>query len=275
MKTMASILSVLLIFCIAATGDDALRQLQLTQNEANDYFLQTVQYQRLSFPAGAGKLAPQVRLEVVKGLLPLAKTYLQTAAFKERYAAWWKEQEPEVPRSLEARLKDAAEEEARNKKSADEAETNLRKQAAEATDPQMKKIYEEALAGYLESKKQMEQMQQDPQMKETMAQSQQFRKQQLEEDFKHDTEEYNKDKAAWLAKKDANVVIKNMLKQYLNLQGTVDFNAPVVANQYGKKVFTNPEYQGKPSEWKMCYRAGKEVNDFVKSFAQQWLTELK
>ena len=139
----------------------------------------------------------------------------------------------------------------------------------------MKKIYEEALAGYLQSKKQMEDMQKDPQMKEMMQQSGALRKQQFEEDFKEETAQYNKEKADWLAKKDPTVVLKNMLKQYITLTATVDFNAQLTTNQYGKKVFVSPDYQGKSSDWKMCFRAGKEVNEFAKAFAQQWLTELK
>ena len=264
-----------LLLSAASTGDNVLQQLHISQPEADDYFLRSVQYQRLSFPAAAGKLAPQARMEVMKGLLPMAKTYLQSATFKQRYADWWKEQEPEAPLSVEARLKKAEEEDARNKQLSDEAETNLRKQAAEATDPQMKKIYEEALAGYLQSKKQMEDMQKDPEMKEMMQQSGALRKQQFEEDFKKETAQYNKEKADWLAKKDPTVVIKSMLKQYITLTATVDFNAQLTTNQYGKKVFVSSDYQGKSSDWKMCFRAGREVNEFAKTFAQQWLTELK
>ncbi len=54
----------------------------------------------------------------------------------------------------------------------------------------------------------------------------------------------------------------------------VDFNAKLT-EQYGKKRFVNPAYEAKSAEWKMAFRAGKEVTEVTRSFAQQWLNELK
>jgi len=68
--------------------------------------------------------------------------------------------------------------------------------------------------------------------------------------------------------------IKSGLQKFLNESNDVDFSAPTKMNQNNKKIFTNPAYEKKPAYWKACYRAGKEVTDVGRSFAQEWLTEL-
>jgi hypothetical protein len=55
--------------------------------------------------------------------------------------------------------------------------------------------------------------------------------------------------------------------------GTVDFNAELVEKDR-KKKFVNRAYEGKNYEWKMIFRAGKDVYDVAKVFAEQWLKEL-
>src|SRR4029079_10611126 len=71
----------------------------------------------------------------------------------------------------------------------------------------------------------------------------------------------------------ADTIIKRQLKEYLSLVASVDFNAELIPKG-GKKIFANPEYERKSERWKACFRAGKEVNDAIKSFVQQWLKEL-
>lgn len=275
MKTSVTILVTSALLFLSLTTADVLQQLKLTQQEANDYVLQTVQFERLSYPSSARSLPATARVEVAKGVLSFAKAYTQTAAFKNEYAAWWKNQEPEAPATVEQRLKDAQEEKERSEKSADEGETNMRKQISETTDPQLKKTLQDALTAYIESRKQMEAQMQTPEMKQMMADMAVAQKKQYEEDFKKETEEYKKKYADWQSRKDPNATIRKMLKAYIDLAATVDFSAQTIANQQGLKMFVKPEYQSKSAEWKMCYRAGKELNDAVRPLVQQWLGELK
>jgi hypothetical protein len=39
--------------------------------------------------------------------------------------------------------------------------------------------------------------------------------------------------------------------------------------------FANEDYEGKPAEWKICFRAGKEATEAARAFARSWLTELE
>ena len=39
-------------------------------------------------------------------------------------------------------------------------------------------------------------------------------------------------------------------------------------------AFVDPRYEEKPSEWKVCYRAGKEPVETARAMAQEWLQEM-
>jgi len=67
--------------------------------------------------------------------------------------------------------------------------------------------------------------------------------------------------------------IKTYLTKYLELSATVNFAAELKPR--GKhQVFVDQKYEGKGTDWKLIYRAGKEVYDVAKPFAEQWLSEL-
>ncbi len=68
------------------------------------------------------------------------------------------------------------------------------------------------------------------------------------------------------------VLVEKRLQEYLALEATVDFDAKLTApDQYNKRKFVNPAYEKKSEQWKAYYRAGKEVNEVLTSFAQEWL----
>ena len=73
---------------------------------------------------------------------------------------------------------------------------------------------------------------------------------------------------------DPSTLLKKRLQEILTITEDVDYAAEV--KDGGKfKVFVNPEYERKPKEWKLAYRAGKQATDAVRAAAQQWLKELK
>jgi hypothetical protein len=72
---------------------------------------------------------------------------------------------------------------------------------------------------------------------------------------------------------DPKSLIKKRLEHFIAVAATVDFNAEL-KTVHGKKKFVKAEYEGKSSEWKQMYRAGKEVIQPAISFAKQWLSEL-
>jgi hypothetical protein len=71
-----------------------------------------------------------------------------------------------------------------------------------------------------------------------------------------------------------NAFIEDKLKKMLDYTKDIDYNAALV-EKYGKKRFANPTYEGKRTEWKQGFRAGREVTEQARSFAEKWLAELK
>lgn len=47
-----------------------------------------------------------------------------------------------------------------------------------------------------------------------------------------------------------------------------------VIDKNGKKVLAEARYEGKPGEWKLCYRAGQEATTAARTAAPGWLQEL-
>jgi hypothetical protein len=70
---------------------------------------------------------------------------------------------------------------------------------------------------------------------------------------------------------DPNELIKQRLTVFLKISATVDFDAEL-NDAHG---FKNPEYERKGGQWKMCFRAGREVVAAAREEAQKWLDEIK
>jgi hypothetical protein len=68
--------------------------------------------------------------------------------------------------------------------------------------------------------------------------------------------------------------VKKRLDEFLTITKDVDFSA-VLTTKYNKQVFVNAGYERKDARWKMAFRAGKEVVDPAREFAQQWIEEIK
>jgi hypothetical protein len=73
---------------------------------------------------------------------------------------------------------------------------------------------------------------------------------------------------------DPKPVLKQRLQDILNITADVDYAAELKNGDKGMKIFVNPEYERKPAEWKMAFRAGKATTDAIRAAAQQWLKEL-
>lgn len=68
---------------------------------------------------------------------------------------------------------------------------------------------------------------------------------------------------------DPDELVKKRLTDFLAISATVDFDAELNGGR-----FVNPEYEKKSPDWKMCYRAGKDVVEAARVEAQKWLDEL-
>ena len=73
--------------------------------------------------------------------------------------------------------------------------------------------------------------------------------------------------------KDPGVTLKRRLQAFLDATAEVDFDAKTTG-QGGSRRFVDEQYEAKPPEWKMCFRAGREASDAARAFAKDWLAEL-
>ncbi|HTK18449.1 MAG TPA: hypothetical protein VL442_03000 [Mucilaginibacter sp.] len=63
-------------------------------------------------------------------------------------------------------------------------------------------------------------------------------------------------------------LVRNRLKEFLEVSATVDFDAKLIG-----KTFSDPTYESKDQKWKMYFRAGKPVIDAAREEVKKWLQE--
>ncbi len=210
----------------------------------------------------ARNLAAGDRVAVAKDLLTYSKQYLGSDGFRKEYALERKNAMPHDPQVV-VRTK----EELRAAKIA-ESEKSLKEtqESAKKLGPDMAKAMQPSIDMY---KKNIEDYK-NPKS-ETIDLYYQGELSNAEREKKR----YEEDLARWKKNypEDVKELIRMRLQRFLDISATVDFKAEL--KQVGtKKKFVKPEYEAKPSDWKQIYRAGKEVIDMARSFAQQWMEEM-
>lgn len=245
-------------------GDDVWQQLGLSKADGTDAvknsFLNGYLYYynaRNIKNIGAGN-----RAAVAKDLLAYTKQYINSEAFKKEYELMRKNAKPQ-PSSFKARDKESIRKEkiAEAQKSIKETEENMKQWNADM---------QKAVQPVLDMQKKNLKDYQDPKSEviELLYQSEKMQEEQNAQYYTEQLKQWETDFPA-----DYKQLVKARLQKYLSLLATVDFNAELTEKN-GRKKFVNPAYEAKPSVWKMIFRAGKDVNDVTRSFAEQWLKEL-
>ena len=204
------------------------------------------------------------RAEVAKELAAYTKKYLLSPEFRKYYQERLKAIKPESPEDRynpERRMKEIADE---TRKEIKEYEQSIK----EANDPKIKEILEKNLPAYKARLKSYTDPS-DP--------SYASNKEPLKKSYEYEMKKY-KDQSDQLNKDyptDPNVMIKDRLQKFLKISATVDFDAELKEGYGGKKLFVKPEYERQSTEWKACYRAGKETIAVVRAEAEKFLKELE
>ena len=212
----------------------------------------------------AKNIAANDRAAIAKDLLNYTKEYINGAEFKKLYEEWRKNAKPQEPvlKPLRSIKEIQKEEIAKTEKSIKETEKTLKEvnaEMAKAIQP-MLDMLRKNLKDY-----------QNPDH-EYFANIAMGEKYQQEGNVKR----YNEDMKRWETAypESINIFIADKLKKMLEYTKDIDYNAALV-EKYGKKRFVNQVYEGKRTEWKQGFRAGKEVTEPARAFAEKWLTELK
>lgn len=202
------------------------------------------------------------RVAVTKDLLAYTKEYVQSDAFVKEYNNTRAYNKPKPP----APAKTADQIRKENIDSNKEGIANLEK-TMKTADADMKKM----LQGSLDMLKQSLKDYEDPNS-ELVKMSVHGEQTQYEWRVNN----YQEDLKKWELKypAEAKIMVKKRLQQLLDITKDVDFNAQLTERN-GRKYFVNSVYEKKSSNWKLAYRAGKDVTGAVRAFALQWLAELQ
>jgi hypothetical protein len=206
-------------------------------------------------------LPASARAAIVSAGLGWIKAYVETAEFQTAYGEYRAKEKPETPA-----VRPAQDEQIKKQKAEFEKQVVEMRKSMAGLDAATKESMDNSIK---EMRAQMEAMEKDPQQKELMRQMTEMAR-------SEDKKKYEEQLADWDSKfpADPRLLIKKRINAFLAASAGVDFAAKL-AVLGDKMVFINGDYEQKPPEWKVCFRAGKEATDAARAFAKTWLTELE
>lgn len=255
----------LVAFQVKKLNEDVWKLLGLTKESCNEGINLSFMYGYMNYynAKGIKNIALGNRPAVAKDLLAYTKQYINSETFKNQYLKARNDLKPAEVLLKPVRTKAAIQKEqiAETEKSIREFEAGMKQMTAD-----LKKSMEPVLANM---KKQLEEYKNpDNKMFDIILQGEKFDNDAAIRSHEEQLKKWEADYPA-----DMTLLIKRRLTKVLDLTKDVDFNAELV-EKFGKKRFVNPLYERKPTEWKQAFRAGKEVSEITRAFAEQWLKEL-
>ncbi len=247
------------------TGADVLRRLNISDDVARDCIWSSFRGMYLSIPdpRTLKSVATGDRAGIVKEIAAYARDYTKTDDFAKKYAEYrlsMKPEPPQPPKSMDQQKKEQKES---LDKSIKEAEENMKSLSDENR---------KTIQGVIDVLKQQRTALDDPanpmfskQMEEMSQQGYEMQKEQ----YQKKVEQWEKDYPD-----SPKEMIRAWLRKFLEVSADVDFNARLKDGLGTSKMFVNPDYEAKPDQWKMCFRAGKPTVEAGRAFAKSWLAEL-
>jgi len=261
----AMVLSVFLCGLVSAAGKpaDFLERFGISAEEAQVYALNAldsgvVPYEIL---AGAFKEMPVgERIAMVHSFVAWAKSFARTEGFRKAYQAWREEKKPHTDPGS------STESQMQNQRTEFQKMIDEMKKALPQLPAEQRKEMEKTIAELI---KQRQEMEKDQELQTAM-------KQGLAEEQKRMQAEHQAGLKEWENRfpADLNRLLARRLKSFLDLSATVDFAAKLRENGE-QKLFVNETYEAKPPEWKLCFRAGKEVIQAARADVVTWLKEIE
>lgn len=249
------------------SAQDALAQLGLSPKAASDAVMTGVTSGSANTWAAARAFKAAdatVRSQLASGGIAWAKAYTQSAEFASAYAKLREARKPQAPVYTDTPEEALRQELARQKADAQKSAEAMKK-SLETMPPDVRKQVEEGMKGAAAALAQMDTPEMHKIQLDGIRMERESRKTQYAADLKKWEAEYPASATPLIAKR---------LKAFLDLSASVNFEAKVEPRD-GKLRFTDPQYERKPSEWKLLYRAGRPAVDAARGAAQAWLAELK
>jgi hypothetical protein len=202
--------------------------------------------------------SPAIRGAFARNTLALIKAYTESGAFQADYAKQRASAKPSAPASKGSPDEQYAKQLADQQKSLAEMKANVAKMSADMQ-KQMAPVVKQMEESIARQSK-------DPQMAAMMKQSYSMQATENQKSYQQQLAKYEEKYPA-----DPKVLIASRLRAFLELTNNMPWNAKLVPGYGGKMKFADPQYEAKSSEWKMCYRAGKEPVEAARAFATEWL----
>lgn len=245
---------------LVLSAADVIDELKLDRQDATDSVFDSIfgGHYAYGVPLAAFRALPPARqVEVVNGLGSFIRGYVESAAFKARYAEAWKAHQPRPPQPARPGAEMVAEQLKQIDSQIAESEANLKKAPAD-----QREMYQSMIAGLKQAREAMAGQESMYDMAEKMR-------------FEGETREYQeKLEGPNALPEDPGRLVARRLQEFLDLTASVDFNAKLTTGP-GMKRFVDRTFESKPTEWKMCFRAGKPAVDAARAFAGSWLKQIK
>lgn len=254
-------MSILLLAGIPALllAADIYSEIRISQQQAEDAYFRFVSsgghFLMPSPSAALHAMTSARRAEVVKALGDRAKAYYASESFRKRYETWWSEAEPDKPSPIKPLAQLRQEQKAQGgdqAKAMQEMEANLK-----TLPPEMQAEMKKAMAQAREALSQVPVIDDN-----TLLQAEKMR-------FESDQRSYQ-EALERAPKKDPKAALQKALQHALKVTDGIDY-AALLKTQHGKRVFVNADYENKPAEWKMGFRAGRDATEAARAVLRDLL----
>ncbi len=197
----------------------------------------------------------------VKAFLATVKAGTQTNTFRADYAKRRASAKPQPPKDNGSADDQVSAQQARQRKQIEDTKKQIASMPANMQ-PQMLAM--------------IQKMEDDMKKQDADSRYQSMLKQGAELQGQEDQKRYERDSADWQIRfpENPDELIAKRLKEFLALSAEIDFGAQLTASGKGVSRFADAQYEKKSSEWKLCFRAGREPVAAARAFAQEWLKQL-
>lgn len=255
-------------------AETALKEAEVTADDLRDYLFTALEPDGGYLPYQTGRVlrgSPN-RIKLLTSWLPVLKKVVASPKFAEAWAQRRKEMlwvaplPPDPPPRTAQQIRDEFME------NMSRVMGDLQNQlAAGKMSPQARQSLEQAIAeiqqniaAYDSAGVAEEQARNEAAMAEARRQSRAEREQERQAEI---------ERRKTLYPESPKTALKARLDDFIRLCDSVDFGAQLTT-RYGRRFFVNPDYEMKPPNWKLLFRAGKPTVTMLRKEALAWQSEL-
>lgn len=263
MKTLKLLVGLAILLTTLGAGlQDYLAEMKTTMNRVEGYVQDNFSYGNFVYPSACALIPNARRPAIVRAAWEFARAFTTTAAFASWYNELRDQRKPGAPALTPSMAESRAEQIAATKKQI--AETEKDAASAPASQQGIFKDILTALRSSLNEAAGVDKSK-DAEMEKLIVQMNEAAK----KEYADKLEEYERE----YPKGNPRPLIRRRLEAFLEKTKGVDFGAKLLKKEK-VMVFAKPEYENRPGEWKLAFRAGKEATETSRSFANDWLRSL-